>query len=485
MQMDEEKVVLVPIGDIKPYPNNSKTHSEKQIREIIGSIKEFGWTQPCLLDETNMLLAGHGRLEAAKRLKMSHVKCLYKQGLTEKQKRAYIIADNKLTENGGWDLQKLTAEVDWLIRQDYDATITGFSNEDIDNLLKGLDASILPTQPAAFSNLSRNNTTAATDKKGRKNVGSLADKFMAPPFSVLDARTGKWQERKRAWLALGIKGEMGRAKDLTLKGSKATKDGLHGYRKDKGIVRADYESESSNGTSVFDPVLCELMYKWFCPKGGVVNDFCAGGDVRGIVASKLGLQYNGIDLREEQVAANIANARKIVKENMPNWIAGDGLDALDLFPPNKCDFSFTCPPYLNLEKYSFLPNDLSNMSHAEFMETYALMVRRNMELLKNDRFAAIVVGDVRDKGTGFYCKFVADTIRIYEDAGLSFYNDAMLLTSIGSASLRAGRQFSSTRKLCKVHQNILVFVKGEPKKATEACGSVDVSDALKDLDIKD
>lgn len=489
MQISEEQVVLVPIDEIKPYPNNSKTHSEHQIQEIIQSIKEFGWTVPCLLDENKMLLAGHGRHLAGRKLGMTHIKCLFKYGLSEKQKRAYVIADNKLTENGGWDLKKLTEEVDFLIRNDFDATVTGFSMQEIDDLLKGLDTAILPAEQqgnqAAFANLARNNTTAADPKKNRKNVGSLADKFMAPPFSVLDARTGKWQERKRAWLGLGIKGEIGRAEELTIAGDKATKDGLHGYRKDKGLVRADYENDKSNGTSVFDPVLCELIYKWFCPKGGSVNDFCTGGPVRGVVAAKLGLEFNGIDLRAEQIAANIENGRKIVPENMPNWITGDGVDALELFPAKKCDLSFTCPPYLGLEKYSDLPNDLSNMSHAEFMDAYGLMVRRNAELLKNDRFAVIVVGDVRDKGTGFYCNFVRDTIRVYEEAGLRFYNDAILLTAIGSASLRAGRQFSSTRKLCKVHQNILVFVKGEPKKATEACGDVDVSDALSDLEIKD
>jgi len=99
-------------------------------------------------------------------------------------------------------------------------------------------------------------------------------------------------------------------------------------------------------------------------------------------------------------------------------------------------------------------------------------------LLKNDRFALFVVGEVRDK-KGNYHDFVGDTIQAFRDAGLNYYNEAILVTQAGSLPLRAGKQFSSSRKLGKTHQNVLVFVKGDGKRAATACGEVDVTDSLK------
>jgi len=103
--------------------------------------------------------------------------------------------------------------------------------------------------------------------------------------------------------------------------------------------------------------------------------------------------------------------------------------------------------------------------------------------LNVNRFAVIVVGDVRDK-RGLYRNFVSDTIRAAQDAGLALYNEAILITAVGSLPIRAGKQFSATRKLGKTHQNVLVFVKGDPRKATAACGEVDVAmpDELEDAD---
>ncbi len=93
--------------------------------------------------------------------------------------------------------------------------------------------------------------------------------------------------------------------------------------------------------------------------------------------------------------------------------------------------------------------------------------------LKNDRFACFVVGEVRDK-KGNYINFVGDTVKAFLDAGLQYYNEAILVTAVGSLPIRAGKQFSASRKLGKTHQNVLVFVKGDGKKATQACGDVDV-----------
>lgn len=276
-----------------------------------------------------------------------------------------------------------------------------------------------------------------------KLAGPLAERFIFPPFTVLDGRSIEWIERKRLWISHGIESEIGRGENL-LSFSKA-------------LLNQGVNEERSN-TSIFDPVLCELMYSWFCPPKGQIIDPFAGGSVRGIVATMLGNQYWGCDLREEQIEANKKQSRD------PVWVSGDSEQMLKDAP--EADFVFSCPPYGNLEKYSDNENDLSNMSHESFVDKYARIIKLAIGKLKDNRFAAFVVGDFRSK-EGFYRGFVGETVNAFESAGAKFYNDAILATPVGTAPLRVTRQFDSTRKFAKVHQNILVFVKGNPKKAAE------------------
>jgi DNA modification methylase len=226
-------------------------------------------------------------------------------------------------------------------------------------------------------------------------------------------------------------------------------------------------SGKETGTSVFDPVVCELAYRWFCPQGGQVLDPFAGGSVRGIVAAMLGRNYHGIDLRPEQVDANREQAARICKEPLPEWVCGDSLIELENAP--EADFVFTCPPYADLERYSDDPRDISTMDYHTFCATYKLIVLRALQKLKRDRFACVVVGDIRDNW-GFYRDFVGDTKAAFTAPGLAYYNEAILVTMVGSLPVRVGAQFTSGRKLGKTHQNVLVFVKGDPKKAAAACG---------------
>ncbi len=233
------------------------------------------------------------------------------------------------------------------------------------------------------------------------------------------------------------------------------------------------------GTSIFDPVLCELAYRWFSPPDGVVLDPFAGGSVRGIVAAKLGRAYVGVDLRPEQAAANEAQAARICAgedDPPPKWIVGDAaaiLPHLDL----AADFVFSCPPYGNLEVYSDDPLDLSTMDRPGFLAAYRQIIAAAVARLKPDRFACFVVGDYRDKA-GFYCGFVGETIAAFAAAGARLYNEAILVTAAGSLPIRAGKQFAATRKLGKTHQNVLVFCNGDPRKATEACGKVEIDDEM-------
>jgi len=321
----------------------------------------------------------------------------------------------------------------------------------------------------------------------RQPVSSpVAQKFLMNPFTVLNSRDGEWQDRKRAWKAIGLKSEIGRGADiggnaqtvgglqlqdairlrekqhLTYTGKAASFDA---YRVKEGTR----ESTDEQGTSIFDPVLCELAYRWWSNESAQILDPFAGGSVRGIVASHLGRKYWGCDLRAEQIEANRTQGAALCEgKPMPEWVCGDSLYTTDDAP--EADFVFSCPPYGDLEVYSDKPDDLSAMDWPEFQTAYRVIIAKACAKLRQDRFACFVVGDFRD-GKGNYRNFVSETIAAFLDAGLSLYNEAILVTSVGSASMRVTRQFNACRKLCKTHQNVLVFVKGDGRKAADNCKS--------------
>lgn len=336
------------------------------------------------------------------------------------------------------------------------------------------------------------------------NGQGLAGRFLIPPFSVLRATEGDWQRRKRQWLALGIKSEIGRQTNslatyvgdggmcdrMAPRTRKANhgkvfaigdkkewenKYQVNGHLNEKaqkalgcfvayGETTVDRNQGSITGTSIFDPVLTELMYTWFCPKQGSILDPFAGGSVRGIVAHKMGFTYVGCDLRQEQIESNRIQALEILnKDNQPLWNVGDAKQFLrnDI---GKFDFILSCPPYGDLEIYSDLEEDLSTMSFENFIETYQIIIRRACHKLKNNRFACFVVSNYRDKKTGMYHDLVGATVNAFESCGVGLYNDAIFITPTGSLPIRAGKAFEVSRKLGKTHQNILVFYKGDQKQ---------------------
>jgi DNA modification methylase len=280
--------------------------------------------------------------------------------------------------------------------------------------------------------------------------GIIADRFLVPPFSVLNAAEGFWQERKRAWVSMGIKSELGRGGDL------AFNTGVQDWF-------------GKDGTSVFDPVLCELVYRWFAPQNGTVLDPFAGGSVRGIVAHKLNMRYYGVELRREQVDANREQGEDICGPVAPTWVCGDSMTILDGENVPESDLVFSCPPYGDLEKYSDDPADISTMEYHTFMAAYRRIIMRSVRHLRDNRFACFVVGDFRDKRTGFYRNFVSDTIAAFRDVGLELYNEVIMVTPRGSLPIRITKQFQASRKIGKTHQNVLVFVKGDPREAAKAC----------------
>lgn len=311
---------------------------------------------------------------------------------------------------------------------------------------------------------------------------SLQDRFLVPPFSVLDARAGYWQKRKRDWLSLGIHSELGRDEKLlgyeSLVNTKpcpacAGKGIIDGQRcrgcKGTGDQYGNFSMLHT--TSVFDPVLCEVVYRWFAPRAGTVLDPFAGGSVRGIVAAALERGYLGIDLRPEQVESNYAQlgpiAARHALEPRPEWVVGDSRELPRLLGTHTFDAAFTCPPYFDLERYSKDPRDLSNAGEwSAFRKAYREIIAHTVAALKPDSFAVWVVGDIRQKTkpSGYRC-LVPATIRAFLDAGCIFYNECILLTMLGTAPVRVAAQFGGGRKLGKVHQNVLVFCKGDPYAA--------------------
>jgi len=130
------EITYQKVADLIPYVNNSRTHSDEQVKQIAASIKEFGFTNPILIDENKGVIAGHGRLLAAGKLALAEVPTIVLEGLTEAQRKAYVIADNKLALNAGWDTTSLTSELERLKELDFDLDILSFSTEELETLLK-------------------------------------------------------------------------------------------------------------------------------------------------------------------------------------------------------------------------------------------------------------------------------------------------------------------------------------------------------------
>ena len=796
--LDRNLPQMVDVAALIPYGRNARTHSEEQIEQIKESFRQFGFTGVLAYDDQGLAI-GHGRQRAllemwetgedvfgpGKRdyLPKGKAPAIDITGLSDSERKALIIADNKIALNAGWDEGLLAAELRELEGTAFDLSGLGFDERELKALF---------------------------DPPGPKLTGQMATEFLIAPFSVLNAREGWWQDRKRQWLGLGIQSEIGRGENLLkmsdtmlepdpdkraemqaaraaqrrdesgesvyLKGSLNLEITTDPYRKNGKRKAATFgqdlmRGEGTNvvpgqrhvpgglvfgemninpgaggapsGTSIFDPVLCELAYRWFSPQGGRVLDPFAGGSVRGIVAAALGRQYVGIDLRREQIEANRSQwpgvaaqlggdaapaeespviqideveGFRIVRDDLvlggtkrraldrllagplaehaefiyaspaygfaqialaaacrqagkkativvagrkqrhprtqlaadlgaelveigsgayltviqkrardlaaergaylvpfgmedeifveaiadlarelpgdppaevwsvagsgvltralqrawpdatfhavqigkavddpgrarlweapekfeadarqpppfpscsnydakawqfmrkhaapgalfwnvgaditatvpnpapaePSWYVGDSSDLLSAAAePDQIgegfDMIFSCPPYGDLEIYSDDPADISNMESKEFNVAYARIIRRAVDRLADNRFACFVVGDYRDK-RGIYRNFVSRTIEAFQHAGAMLYNEAILVTAAGSLPIRAAKQFRTTRKLGKTHQNILIFVKGDPRKATEACGPVDVSGALADIEPED
>ena len=405
------KIEYVPLGSITPYEGNAKLHPQEQIDQIKKSIELLGFDDPIAVWRNNEIIEGHGRYIAARQLGLKEVPIIRLDDLTDEQRRAYTLIHNQLTMNSGFDIEMVTLELAQI--EEIDMADFGF---------------VLDDSPVQLA-----------EDTGVK--GNLADKFIVPPFSVLDTRQGYWMERRKKWEA--ITGDLSE-----------TRDGEYGkFSKNGGFI-----DKINGGTSNFDPVLAEVMMKWFCIEGGHILDPFGGEQTKGVVAGECGYKYTAVEIRREQVAVN----NKAVKQ-YPHvkYICGDSNNISKLVKQRGFDFCFTSPPYYDLEVYS--KEDMSALgTYEEFMSQYANIFQQCFDLLGDDTFLAIKVGEIRDKKTGIYRNFVGDTIQTLIDCGFNYYNELVLINPAGTLPQRAGRSMKS-RKVGKMHQNVLVFYKGDPQ----------------------
>lgn len=424
------KTIKVKITDIKANPNNPRLIKDDKFAKLVKSVQEFPEMleiRPIVVNTDMVVLGGNMRLKACKEAKIKELTVIVADNLTEEQQREFLIKDN--VSGGEWDWNLLANEWDSEQLIDWGLDVPSFEAEQ-----------------------------QIEDKKEQNK--KLSDRFIIPPFSILNAKSGEWTQRKNYWLSLGIKSEEGRDNNLLESLNKLAKKSGQGEQKDN---------------SIFDPVLCELAYKWFNVPNGKILDCFAGGSVRGIVAAKLGYQYLGNDLRREQIEANRINAKEVLQdaEIYPTWTCGDSLHIDTIAKGYEADFLFSCPPYADLEVYSDLKEDISNMQYKDFITVYRDIIRKSCTLLKEDRFAVFVVGDVRDN-KGFYQNFVSDTIQAFIDSGLLLYNEMILCTQIAAKALTVSKGFNASRKIGKVHQNVLVFYKGNPKNIKQNYPELDL-----------
>lgn len=386
--------------------------------------------------------------------------------LSEDEQREFIIKDN--VGFGEWDMDALANEWDSADLLDWglDVWDDDYSNGDGSGSGNG-------------------------DGSGSDETKSLNDAFVVPPFSIFDSRQGYWQERKKMWrerigdmaesrTAKLVQSVEMRYKDLYTRTMK--------HRKELGITFKEYiekyvpkevlEHEDkkvlSQGVSIFDPVLSEICCKWFTPYEGAKMFDCFAGDTqKGLVFGMCGFEFTGVELRQEQVDIN---NRVIAERGLPiRYICDDGQNVAKYFEPESQDMLFSCPPYYNLEVYSDLENDASNQgTYEEFIAILKNAYTSALSCLKEDRFAVIVVGDVRNKANGAYYDFVGDIKRIFREAGAALYNEIILVEMSSSAALRAAKSMES-RKVCKTHQNVLVFYKGDPSNVKKVFKPITLS----------
>ena len=415
------QVEYVPITEIKPYKRNAKLHPQEQIEQIKNSMQEFGNIDPIGVWHGE-IVEGHGRYEALKQMGVKEIPIIRLDDLTDEQRKAYALVHNKLTMNSDFDVALLDTELAEI--ETIDMTLLGFDEE-------------------------KETWWEKTAKEAKDHLGNLSKKFIVSPFSVLNAQCKEWLERKKYWRDL--------IQDLA---QARQRDGA-------------FTSSNISNISILDPCLCEIVLKWFTRGGGKCFDVFAGDTVFGYVSSFLGYEFTGIELRKEQ--ADFNNERVQADKLNARYICDDGRNVLNHIEKDSQDFFFSCPPYFDLEVYSDLENDASNQkTYKDFYNILDTAFTNAIQALKENSFSVVVCGDVRDKN-GVYYNFPNDIKNTFIRNGMKFYNEIILVDPIGTGAIRANNNMKA-RKVVKIHQNVLVFYKGNTNKISKVFPAIEFED---------
>lgn len=394
----------VDIKKLVMNPNNPRTIRDDKFKKLVKSINEFPEmldVRPIVVDENMVVLGGNMRLKACLSAGLTEVSIIKFNDLSEEKKKEFIVKDN--VGYGEWDFD--------LLLEDWDKEKLIYWGMDIPKPKHQFDEEI----------------------KSR-----LADRFIVPPFTVLDTRQGEWQSRKKDWKALI--NDNGESRENKLSGS------------DKEYNSSIYNN-MNGGVSLLDPVISEVICHWFAPEKSKILDPFAGDTVFGYVSSYIGHTFTGIEIREEQAKLNNERTNEGAV-----YFCDDGQNVDKYVQENTQDLIFSCPPYYDLEEYSKLENDASNQeTYEDFIKILDNAFTKSIKTLKDNRFAVIIVGDLRNK-EGYYYNFHEDIKFIFNKSGMPLYNEMILVEPIGLNAMRANSTMKS-RKVPKVHQNVLVFYK--------------------------
>lgn len=448
-----------PIDDLIEHPDNPRHGDEAAIDE---SMAVHGFYGSVLVQaSTRRIIAGNHRTRVARRRGETTVPVLMID-VDDDQARRILLVDNRSNDRATYDEGELARLLADMAATDDGLAGTGWRNDDLTSLLRALDIA--------------ENSAPAGEAFNR-----LRDRFVAPPFTVLDGRAGYWRDRKKRWIDWGLRSKTGREDHLLSPGLESALEIMQIRQSIRGgtsVLKASDAARATasadafwSGTSIFDPVLAEIIYRWFCPPRGRVCDPFCGGSVRGAVASALGHAYAGYDLRPEQIQANMLQGAELALDPMPDWRVGDARHGVW---DGSYDVLMTCPPYWFLERYSDDERDVSTAASVEaFTAGLADCLRPAIAALADDSFAVLVLGAMRDGHRLIDLPGIGMDVMAAE--GLVPYNDLVLLTPLASAALRAARNFV-TRKATTVHQRVVVAVKGDPLAAAARCGPVEVLD---------
>lgn len=410
---------LRKITDLVPNPKNPRTITEKTLNGLRQSLKDNGYTHRIIVDKHNKILSGHARWLVMKADDPNAVieVLVAQRELTAQEEKDAILGHNVL--GGIWDIEAAQMNFEPLDWQKYDLVF------DLDDL----------------------GEVGSGDKKENTGVkGSLAEDFLVVPASVLNTRDGAWQDRKRIWVEkIGDNGE--------------SREGKLDIANKFNEERFGNAGSNFNSVSILDPVLAEIMCKWFLPTTGQCNvcDPFAGDTVFGFVAGTLGHKFTGIELRPDQAKLNNERGNPV----NATYICDDGQNIAQHIPAESQDMVFSCPPYFDLEKYSDDPKDASNQKeYADFLKILTNALTGAVQCLKNNRFAVVVMSNVRDHKGGAYYDICGDIVRCMQNNGLMLYNEFILVNALGTGAVR-GRNNMRTRKNIRTHQEVLVFYKGK------------------------